>query len=74
MLNKRLLSMSLAVCVSAPNPIVGFTEIGYKGLETNHREIVSHVVAQNGIYFVFQSALNPGNKLMADYAKYTQFI
>jgi 4-hydroxyphenylpyruvate dioxygenase len=33
----------------------------YRGLETGERNIVSHVIKQNDIIFVFKSALNPGN-------------
>jgi 4-hydroxyphenylpyruvate dioxygenase len=33
----------------------------YKGLETGTRDVVSHVVKQNQIVFVFQSALTPNN-------------
>ena len=33
----------------------------YKGLETGSRDIVSHVIKQNQIVFVFQSALKPDN-------------
>ena len=33
----------------------------YKGLETGARDIVSHVIKQNQIIFVFQSALTPNN-------------
>ncbi|KAJ3043925.1 hypothetical protein HDV00_003965 [Rhizophlyctis rosea] len=40
----------------------GFTPLGYKGLETGSRSVCSHAVAQNGIVFVFQSALEPGNE------------
>ncbi|KAJ3136984.1 hypothetical protein HK100_001159 [Physocladia obscura] len=40
----------------------GFEPLGYKGLETGDREIVSHAVKQNDIYFIFQSPLNPNNK------------
>ncbi|KAJ3048019.1 hypothetical protein HK097_010965, partial [Rhizophlyctis rosea] len=39
----------------------GFAPLGYKGLETGSRSVASHAVAQNGIVFVFQSALTPGN-------------
>nr|CAB3254086.1 4-hydroxyphenylpyruvate dioxygenase [Phallusia mammillata] len=41
---------------------MGFEPIAYKGLETGERNIVSHVVRQGKIIFVFSSALNPGNK------------
>jgi 4-hydroxyphenylpyruvate dioxygenase len=33
----------------------------YKGLETGARDVVSHVIRQNQIMFVFQSALTPDN-------------
>lgn len=39
----------------------------YRGLETGSREVVSHVVKQNDIIFIFQSALNPNNKVMGDH-------
>ncbi|KAJ3268802.1 hypothetical protein HK104_005255, partial [Borealophlyctis nickersoniae] len=45
----------------------GFTSLGYKGLETGHRDVASHAVSQNGITFVFQSPLNPGNTLFSDH-------
>ncbi|XP_059829135.1 4-hydroxyphenylpyruvate dioxygenase isoform X2 [Hypanus sabinus] len=45
----------------------GFEALAYKGLETGSREVVSHAVRQNKIIFVFQSALNPGNKEMTDH-------
>lgn len=45
----------------------GFEPIAYRGLETGHREVVSHVLRQNQCTFVFQSALNPGNKEMGDH-------
>lgn len=37
----------------------GFKEIAYRGLETGERNIVSHVLRQDKITFVFKSALNP---------------
>ena len=40
---------------------MGFTHYGYRGLETGHRDIVSHVVRKNGIFLVLQSALNPNH-------------
>ncbi|XP_078596917.1 4-hydroxyphenylpyruvate dioxygenase-like [Branchiostoma floridae x Branchiostoma japonicum] len=46
---------------------MGFTPYCYKGLETGSREVVSHAVKQRDIVFVFQSALNPGNKEMGDH-------
>ncbi|KAJ3218834.1 hypothetical protein HK099_004910 [Clydaea vesicula] len=45
----------------------GFSPCGYKGLETGSRDVVSHCVSQNGIKFVFQSPLNPGNKYFGDH-------
>jgi len=44
----------------------GFKHYLYKGLETGERNVVSHVVKQNRIVIVFKSALNPGNKEIAD--------
>ncbi|XP_063313059.1 4-hydroxyphenylpyruvate dioxygenase [Pelobates fuscus] len=41
---------------------MGFEPWAYKGLETGSRELVSHVVKQDKIIFVFVSALTPGNK------------
>jgi len=41
---------------------LGFRHIAYRGLETGHRDVATHVVAQDRIYFAFQSALNPGNQ------------
>ncbi|PKK70019.1 4-hydroxyphenylpyruvate dioxygenase [Rhizophagus irregularis] len=46
---------------------LGFKHIGYQGLETGVRDVVSHVVRQNSITFVFQSPLNPNDKLMSDH-------
>uniref|UniRef100_A0A8B9LVT3 4-hydroxyphenylpyruvate dioxygenase n=1 Tax=Astyanax mexicanus TaxID=7994 RepID=A0A8B9LVT3_ASTMX len=43
---------------------MGFEPVAYKGLETGSREIVSHVIKQDKILFVFESALNPGNEGM----------
>ncbi|KAJ3113490.1 hypothetical protein HDU96_003357 [Phlyctochytrium bullatum] len=40
----------------------GFEPLGYKGLETGSRQVVSHAVKQNNIVFIFQSPLNPGNE------------
>lgn len=37
----------------------GFERVLYRGLETGHRDSVSHVCQKNGIYFVFCSPLNP---------------
>ncbi|KAI9216085.1 Glyoxalase/Bleomycin resistance protein/Dihydroxybiphenyl dioxygenase [Blastocladiella britannica] len=47
---------------------MGFTYHAYRGLETGHRDVVSHVVRQNDITLVLQSPLNPtGNKVMSDH-------
>nr|XP_033811917.1 4-hydroxyphenylpyruvate dioxygenase isoform X3 [Geotrypetes seraphini] len=46
---------------------MGFEPLAYKGLETNSRELVSHVVKQNKIIFVFVSALNPGNQELGEH-------
>lgn len=41
--------------------------MAYRGLETGHREIVSHVIRQDRIFFVFQSPLNPDNVEMNEH-------
>ncbi|TWW74118.1 4-hydroxyphenylpyruvate dioxygenase-like [Takifugu flavidus] len=41
---------------------MGFEPLAYKGLETGSREVVSHVIRQDKILFVFASPLNPGNE------------
>ncbi|XP_068126145.1 4-hydroxyphenylpyruvate dioxygenase [Hyperolius riggenbachi] len=46
---------------------MGFEPVAYKGLETGSREVVSHVVKQDKIFFVFQSPLNPGNREMGEH-------
>ncbi|XP_014109171.1 PREDICTED: 4-hydroxyphenylpyruvate dioxygenase isoform X2 [Pseudopodoces humilis] len=46
---------------------LGFEELAYRGLETGSREVVSHVVKQDKIMFVFSSALNPGNEEMGEH-------
>ncbi|XP_026542576.1 4-hydroxyphenylpyruvate dioxygenase [Notechis scutatus] len=46
---------------------MGFEEVAYRGLETGSREMVSHVVKQDKILFVFSSALNPGNEEMGQH-------
>ncbi|XP_030073590.1 4-hydroxyphenylpyruvate dioxygenase [Microcaecilia unicolor] len=46
---------------------MGFEPLAYKGLETNSRELVSHVVKQDKIIFVFVSALNPGNQKLGEH-------
>uniref|UniRef100_A0A8C5DTE0 4-hydroxyphenylpyruvate dioxygenase n=1 Tax=Gouania willdenowi TaxID=441366 RepID=A0A8C5DTE0_GOUWI len=46
---------------------MGFEPLAYRGLETGSRDVVSHVVKQGKIIYVFSSALNPGNKEMGDH-------
>uniref|UniRef100_A0A9J8DKX3 4-hydroxyphenylpyruvate dioxygenase n=3 Tax=Cyprinus carpio TaxID=7962 RepID=A0A9J8DKX3_CYPCA len=46
---------------------LGFEPLAYRGLETGSRDVVSHVVKQGKIIYVFTSALNPGNKEMGDH-------
>ncbi|XP_053328651.1 4-hydroxyphenylpyruvate dioxygenase [Spea bombifrons] len=41
---------------------LGFEPWAYKGLETGSRDLVSHVVKQDKIIFIFVSALTPGNE------------
>ncbi|KAI8865767.1 4-hydroxyphenylpyruvic acid dioxgenase [Ramicandelaber brevisporus] len=45
----------------------GFKAIAYRGLETGHRDVVTHVVRKNNVTFVFQSALTPGNAAMTEF-------
>uniref|UniRef100_A0A8C8LWU4 4-hydroxyphenylpyruvate dioxygenase n=1 Tax=Oncorhynchus tshawytscha TaxID=74940 RepID=A0A8C8LWU4_ONCTS len=46
---------------------LGFEPLAYRGLETGCRDVVSHVVKQDKIIYVFASALNPGNKEMGEH-------
>uniref|UniRef100_A0A3P8Z521 4-hydroxyphenylpyruvate dioxygenase n=1 Tax=Esox lucius TaxID=8010 RepID=A0A3P8Z521_ESOLU len=46
---------------------LGFEPLAYQGLETGCRDVVSHVVKQGKIIYVFVSALNPGNKEMGEH-------
>ncbi|XP_042618440.1 4-hydroxyphenylpyruvate dioxygenase-like [Cyprinus carpio] len=46
---------------------LGFEPLAYRGLETGSRDVVSHVVKQGKIIYVFTSALNPGNNEMGDH-------
>ncbi|TPX32421.1 hypothetical protein SmJEL517_g04460 [Synchytrium microbalum] len=46
----------------------GFEYVGYRGLETGHRDVCSHVVKQGTICFIFQSPLNPGNQTFSAFA------
>ncbi len=43
--------------------LFGFNYVAYSGLETGDREVVSYVVQQNNIRFVFNSPLVPGSPL-----------
>lgn len=47
--------------------LFGMEPFAYRGLETNSRSVVSHVVRQDKIVFQFESALEPGNKEFGDY-------
>jgi 4-hydroxyphenylpyruvate dioxygenase len=42
----------------------GFEPVGYRGLETNHREHATHVIRQQRIFFAFTSPLIPDETLM----------
>jgi len=44
----------------------GMTPILYKGLETGHRQVCSHVLKKDKIIFVFESALNPNDKELGE--------
>ncbi|XP_062341095.1 4-hydroxyphenylpyruvate dioxygenase [Osmerus eperlanus] len=46
---------------------MGFEPVAYKGLETGSREVVSHVIRQDKIFFAFVSALNPGNEEIGEH-------
>ncbi|XP_076161873.1 4-hydroxyphenylpyruvate dioxygenase [Ptiloglossa arizonensis] len=46
---------------------LGFERIGYRGLETGSRHVASHVVKQNQIIFVFESAYETDNEDMASH-------
>lgn len=45
----------------------GLKHIAYQGLETGHRDIVSHVVRLNSVTLVFKSALNPNDPVMTQH-------
>jgi len=45
----------------------GFQPLAYRGFETGHREVASHVVCQDTLVFVFQSPLTPDNREMGDH-------
>ncbi|XP_011331508.2 4-hydroxyphenylpyruvate dioxygenase [Ooceraea biroi] len=44
---------------------MGFEPLGYRGLETGSRRTAAHVVRQNKITFVFESAYEPDNQEMS---------
>jgi len=46
----------------------GFEPWYYRGLETQCRDVVSHVVKNNDVVFEFQSPLNPNNEVYATFA------
>ncbi|KOX71401.1 4-hydroxyphenylpyruvate dioxygenase, partial [Melipona quadrifasciata] len=46
---------------------LGFEPLAYRGLETGSRRVASHVVKQNQIIFVFESAYEPNNEEMASH-------
>uniref|UniRef100_A0A6I8NYV1 4-hydroxyphenylpyruvate dioxygenase n=1 Tax=Ornithorhynchus anatinus TaxID=9258 RepID=A0A6I8NYV1_ORNAN len=46
---------------------MGFEPLAYRGLETGSRDMVSHVIKQDKIIFIFSSALNPGNEEMGEH-------
>lgn len=48
----------------------GFKRVAYKGLETGSRNVVSHVIKKNNIFFVFQSPLNPNDKENETFSKH----
>uniref|UniRef100_A0A8C5LS32 4-hydroxyphenylpyruvate dioxygenase n=1 Tax=Leptobrachium leishanense TaxID=445787 RepID=A0A8C5LS32_9ANUR len=48
---------------------MGFEPCAYKGLETGSRDMVYHVVKQEKIFFVFASALTPGNEEFGNHLK-----
>ncbi len=45
----------------------GFQACAYKGLETGHRDVVSHVIRQRNIFLHFQSPLNPNAKHFSEH-------
>lgn len=47
--------------------LFGMRPFAYRGLETNSRQIVSHVLRQDKIVFQFESALEPGNAAFGNY-------
>ncbi|CAG0904059.1 unnamed protein product [Darwinula stevensoni] len=49
---------------------LGFTPIGYKGLETGVRDVVSHAVRQKQVVYVFQSPYHPNEEMGAHLVKH----
>lgn len=47
--------------------LFGMVPFAYRGLETNSRQVASHVVKQKNIVFQFESALEPGNTEHGNY-------
>ena len=45
----------------------GFEKVAYRGLETNHRDVVSYVLKQDKIFVLLQSPLNPGEVEMNEH-------
>jgi 4-hydroxyphenylpyruvate dioxygenase len=45
----------------------GFDYLGYKGLETGNRQVVSYSVRLSGITFVFQSPLTTDNRVFGEH-------
>jgi len=45
----------------------GFEPMAYRGLETGHRDVASHVIRSNNAKFVFMSPLNPGSHPIHDH-------
>ena len=43
----------------------GFQHVGYRGLETGHRTVCTHVIRNGSCFFSFQSPITPNNALMA---------
>ncbi|KAJ3256070.1 hypothetical protein HK103_005753 [Boothiomyces macroporosus] len=47
--------------------VVGFQPLGYKGLETGSRQVVSYAIRQNNITFVLQSPLTTQDHVFGDH-------
>lgn len=45
----------------------GCVPVAYRGLETCHRNVASHVVQQDKIFFVFESPLQPNEKVLNEH-------